>query len=93
MSLSEWREFPSLCGGGNLMSARVHILLKSRASLTCFPACFLPVRAKDLSAPRYNTTGCLIQKIVLYEVNAECGDHVRPDDRDLKRLSDFHEIR
>jgi len=29
------------------------MLLKSRASLTCFRACFLPGRAKDLSAPRY----------------------------------------
>ena len=28
------------------------MLLKSRASLTCFPACFLPGRAKDLSTPR-----------------------------------------
>jgi len=37
----------------NLMTARVSILLKSRASLTCFQACFLPGRAKDLSAPRY----------------------------------------
>jgi len=27
------------------------MLLKSRASLTCFRACFLPGRAKDLSAP------------------------------------------
>jgi len=35
------------------MTARVSFLLKSRASLTCFPACFLPGRAKDLSAPRY----------------------------------------
>ena len=33
------------------MTARFSILLKSRASLTCFRACFLPVRAKDLSAP------------------------------------------
>jgi len=75
------------------MPPRVKILLKSRASLTCFPACFLPGRAKDLSAPRYNTAGCLIQKIALYAVNAGCEYHVRPDDRDLKRLSDFHEIR
>jgi len=37
----------------NLMTARVSILLKSRASLTFFRACFLPGRAKDLSAPRY----------------------------------------
>jgi len=28
------------------------MLLKSRASLICFRACFLPGRAKDLSAPR-----------------------------------------
>jgi len=33
------------------MSVRVSMLLKSRASLTCFRACFLPGRAKDLSAP------------------------------------------
>jgi len=37
----------------NLMTARVSMLLKSFASLTCFRACFLPGRAKDLSAPRY----------------------------------------
>jgi hypothetical protein len=36
-------------GGGNLMTVRVSMLLKSRASLTCFRACFLPDRAKDLS--------------------------------------------
>jgi len=35
------------------MPARVSMLLKSRAFLTCFRACFLPGRAKDLSAPRY----------------------------------------
>jgi len=57
MFLLEWREFPSvpcLAGGGgegNLMTARVSMLLKSRASLTCFRACFLPGRAKDLLAP------------------------------------------
>jgi len=48
--LSEWREFtsaPCLAGGKkNLMTARVSMLLKSRESLTCFRACFLP------SAPR-----------------------------------------
>jgi len=55
MFLSEWREFlsaPCLVGGRNLMTVRVSILLKSRASLTCFRACFLPGRAKDLSATR-----------------------------------------
>ena len=55
MFISEWREFPSalcLAGKKNLMTARVSMLLKSRASLTCFRACFLPGRATDLSAPR-----------------------------------------
>ena len=37
----------------NLVTARVSMLLKLRASLTCFRACFFPGRAKDLSAPRY----------------------------------------
>ena len=50
-----WISFGALpCRKRNLMTARVSILLKSRASLTCFWACFLPGRAKDLSAPRYN---------------------------------------
>ena len=60
MFLSEWREFPSapcLTGKKNLMTARVSMLLKSRASLTCFRARFLPGRAKDLSAPRYMSLG------------------------------------
>ena len=37
------------------MTARVAMLLKSRASVTCFRVCFLPDRAKDLSAPPYIT--------------------------------------
>jgi len=41
------------CRKKNLMTARVSMLLKSRASLTCFRVCFLPGRAKDLSAPQY----------------------------------------
>ena len=59
MFLSEWRELPSApClarwgGGGGFKIAHVTMLLKSHASLTCFRACFLPGRAKDLSAPRY----------------------------------------
>ena len=60
MFLSEWGEFPSAsCLAGkkkNLMTARVSMLLKSRASLTCFRACFFPGRAKDVSAPRYVTS-------------------------------------
>ena len=39
----------------NMKTSRVSMLLKSRASLTCFRACFLPGRAKDLSAPGKNT--------------------------------------
>jgi len=57
MFLSEWREFPLapyLAGGGGKMTAIVSMLLKSRASLTCFRACFLPGRAKDLSESRYH---------------------------------------
>ena len=50
-----WISFGALpCGWGGgtpLVTARVSMLLKSRASLTCFQACFLPGRAKDLSAP------------------------------------------
>ena len=56
MFLSERREFPSapcLAEKKNLMTARVSMLLKSRASLTCFRDCFLPGRARDLSASRY----------------------------------------
>jgi len=50
MFLSEVLEFPTapcLAGKQNLMTARVSMLLISRASLTCFRA----VRAKDFSAP------------------------------------------
>ena len=56
MFLSEWREFPSppcLAGKKKNLTARVSMLLKSRASLTCFRSCFLPGRPKDLSVPRY----------------------------------------
>ena len=54
MFLSEWHEFPSTSrlAGGDLMTTRVSMLLKSRASMTCFRACFLLGRAKDLLAPR-----------------------------------------
>ena len=60
MFLSEWREFTSascLAGKKNLLSARVSMLLKSLTSLTCFRACFLPDRAKDLSATRVRRVG------------------------------------
>jgi len=49
-----WISFGALpCRKRNLMAACISILLKSRASLTCFRACFLSGRAKDLLAPRY----------------------------------------
>jgi len=56
MFLSEWCEFPSaacLAGEKKLMTARVSMLLKSRASVTCFRCYFIPGRAENLSAPRY----------------------------------------
>ena len=49
-----WISFGALlCRKRNLMTARVSILFKPCASLTCFRACFFPGRARDLSAPRY----------------------------------------
>ena len=46
-----WISFGALpCRKRNLMTARVSMLLKSRASLICFWACFLPGLAKDLSS-------------------------------------------
>ena len=71
MFLSEWREFPSapcLAGKKNLMTARVPMLSKSRASLTCFRTCFLPGPAKDLSAPRYFEENIYIQVLTLRSV-------------------------
>ena len=56
MFLSEWCRFhsaPCVAEKKNLVTASVSMLLKSRSSLTCFRACFLPFRAKDLSAPWY----------------------------------------
>jgi len=52
MFLLEWREFPSApCLAGNEIddSSRLKVEI---ASLTCFRACFFPIRAKDLSALR-----------------------------------------
>jgi len=49
-----WISFGALpCSERNLMTARLSMLLKSRASRTRFWARRLPGRAKDLSAPRY----------------------------------------
>ena len=55
-----WFPFGALpCRKRNLKTARVSILLKSRASLTCFRASFLPGRTKDLLAPRWLRTALL----------------------------------
>jgi len=65
MFLSELREFPSvpcLARKKNLMTARVSMLLKSRASLTCYRACFFPGRAKDLSATQYNPCSAYVKE-------------------------------
>jgi len=49
-----WISFGVLpCRKRNLVTVRDSMLLKSHTSLTCFRACFLPGRVKDLSAPRY----------------------------------------
>ena len=47
-----WISFGALPCRKKMMTARVWILLKSRASLICFRVCFLAGQAKDLSAPR-----------------------------------------
>jgi len=65
----EWIFLGALpCRKTNLMTARFSMLLKSRASLTCFRVCFLPGRANDLSTPRYiDTTVTLVTDPVIKE--------------------------
>ena len=57
MFLSEWREFPSapcLAGKKKTWWQLASRCCWNRARrLTCYRACFLPGRAKDVSAPRY----------------------------------------
>ena len=78
MFLLERREFPSApcvargVGGGGLDDTCR--MLKSRASLTCFQACFFPGRSKDLSAPLYSLCYKQIQPTLaglLNPLNAE----------------------
>ena len=56
MFLSEWREFPSApCLVGEKKfddSSHLDVVEITRVP-DMFPSCFLPGRAKDLSAPRY----------------------------------------
>ena len=66
MFLSEWLEFPSASlpcrkKKRDMMTSRVSMLLKSRAFLKYFQACFLPRRAKDLSVPGYNVRNMTMQ--------------------------------
>ena len=59
-----WISFRALpCRKNNLMTARVSMLLKSRVSLTCFRACFLADRAKDLSVPLYYSLPLSIDRL------------------------------
>jgi len=52
-----WISFGALpCRKKKTLTARVSMLLNPRASLTCFRACFFPVRAEDLSSPRYSVS-------------------------------------
>ena len=56
MFLSEWREFPSapcLAGKETWWQLASRFCWNCARRLTCFRACVLPGRAKDLSAPRY----------------------------------------
>jgi len=72
MFLSKWREFPSApcLAEKNLMTARVSVLLKSRASLTRIRACFLPGWAKDLSALRdFSRQGIYWYKFVRQDIS------------------------
>ena len=65
-----WIFFDALpCRKKKIMATCGSMLLKSRASLTCFRACFLPGRAKDLSAPPYNamyTSGVLLHFLDIF---------------------------
>jgi len=67
-------------GKKNLMTARVSMLLKSHASLTCFRACFLPGWAKDLSAPQYLRTNS-----DLYHVHHKLIGFYKRDEKCLQR--------
>jgi hypothetical protein len=52
MFLLEWREFPSApCFAEKQELDESSLLEVVEIALTCFRACFLPGRAKDLSAP------------------------------------------
>ena len=63
--------------------ARVSMLLKSRASLTCFRACFLPGRAKDLSAPLYVLRTFRVNSTVNHETQP-LDDGNKPKTRSLQ---------
>ena len=62
-----WISFGALpCRGKTLMAARVSMLVEIRRVLTRFRACFLPGRAKDLSAPVVFVCECVCIYIYIY---------------------------
>jgi len=66
-----WISFVTLpCRKRNLMTACISMLSKSHASLTCFGVCFLPGRAKDLSAPQ-----CVIDIDCFVNIDMSQGDN------------------
>ena len=67
-----------------LMTARVSMLLKSRASLTCFRARFLPGRTKDLSAPQYFNLFNIFLEIALKNIQCIPYPHNLTEQRDQK---------
>ena len=64
------------------MTARFSLLLKSRVSLECVRASFLPGRAKDLSAPRYVTLSCTIKLLALCVSAGNTANFVAPFEGD-----------
>ena len=81
------------------MTARVSMLLKSRASLTFFRACFLPGRAKDLSTRRVllqtvqNNNIKIFDKKLVFCFHLRLGLHSLPfpsgSSNQRKRLNSF----
>jgi len=72
MFLSEGRKFPSapcFARKKNDDSSHLDVVEIARA-LTCFRACFLPGRAKDLSAPQYylleHSVCCVATNLLLF---------------------------
>ena len=90
MFLSEWCEFPSapcLAGKKKLMTARVSMLLKSRTSLTCFRACFLPVGLRTYQHPYTENYLKLQVKFYVFQWG-RCAGSKFPDKMQYHRFPD-----